>query len=340
MLLKYNPFIGFIRGYSKLKKVILSSVLAVAAFGYEPGNGVELTDFLKVGGYVAAKYEKSENTDKLLLDDVAVMAYGNISSSTRYLVEMENVGRYQKDFKNDKESESGAFRIERAVVEHSFSSHLKTAVGKMITPVGYWNQTPINVLRDTTSSPFAATNIFPKLITGVQFFGETGTDDLEYSVCAQHNNDFDEKYNNFAINEFYGTGLTYSVTDYLETKGYVGYFKERNDASKRRFVHLSGKYQKGDIQLLSEAVYSDIDARLKRASSTAAFFQGRYALNQKHYAVARYEFYYDSLEAEREHIGVIGYNYRPIYPVSLKAEYGISSISKNSRFLCSVSALF
>ena len=323
-----------------MKKTSIVGFLAVAAFGYEPGNGIELTEYLKVGGYVAAKYEKSDSVDKFLLDDVAVLAYGNISPLSRYLIEMENVGRYQKDFKNDKESESGAFRIERAVFEHSFSSRLKTAVGKMITPVGYWNQTPINVLRDTTSSPFAATSIFPKLITGAQLFGESGIDDLEYSVCIQQNNDFDEKYNNFAINKFYGGGLTYSINDYLETKGFVGYFNERSDASQRRFAHLPAKYQKGVIQLLSEAVYSDIDAKQKQANSAAAFLQGRYTIGQKHYGVARYEFYYDTLENKREHIGVIGYNYRPIYPVSIKAEYGLSSISKNSRFLCSVSALF
>lgn len=323
-----------------MKKIYFIGVFAAAAFGYEPGNGVELTDFLKVGGYVAAKYEKSENTDKLLLDDVAVMAYGNISSSTRYLVEMENVGRYQKDFKNDKESEAGTFRVERAILEHSFSSAVNVTVGKMITPVGYWNQTPVNVLRDTTSSPLVATSIFPKLITGIQVHGESGVEGLEYTASVQQTNDIDEKYNNFAINKFYGLGAKYELTDNSEAKLFAGYFNERNDASQRRFVHASYKYSNGAFQVLSEAAYSIMETIVKDTTSGGFFAQGRYRMDQKNYAIARYEYYFDGHEQEREHIAIVGYNYRPMYPISLKAEYSFSSVAEKSRFLCSISALF
>ena len=323
-----------------MKKVAFVGLSCVALFAYEPGSGIELGEYLKVGGYIALEYEKSKNTDSFLVDDVALMAYGNFSPTTRYLVEMENVGRYQKDFKNDKENEVGTFRVERATLEHNFSSYANLVAGKMITPIGYWNQTPINVLRDTTSSPLVTINIFPKLITGVQMYGDTGVDGLEYTASVQHTNDMDEKYNNFAINRFYGVGAKYDINDNSQAKLFAGYFNERNDASQRRFVHASYKYGSGSWQVLSEAAYSIMETTQKDTTSGGFFAQARYRVDAKNYAIARYEYYFDGHEQEREHIAIVGYNYRPIYPVSLKMEYGFSSIPEKSRFLCSISALF
>lgn len=323
------------------KHLLFASVLCPLLYGYEPGNGLELADSLKIGGYVALKYENGKNVNKAIVDDIAVMAYGNLGSRTRYLVELENVGRYEKDFKAENEDESGAFRVERAVIDHSFSSYLNLSAGKMITPVGYWNQTPINVLRDTTSSPMVATNIFPKLITGAQLYGEVyGIDDAEYSVAAQNSRDIDEKYNNFRVDKFLGAGAKYQLGDNSEIKAFVGSFNERGGVSKRSFAHLAYKYQKGEWQILSEAAYSGIETSSKNTTAGGGFLQARYRINDKHYAIGRYEYYFDAHENEREHLGIIGYNYRPIYPVSFKAEYQFSSTPDKSRLLCSISALF
>lgn len=325
-----------------MKKYLLASMLCCATvFAYEPGGGIELSDSLKIGGYIALKYENGESANKAMVDDIAVMAYGNLGSHTRYLVELENVGRYERDYKNHTTSESSEFRIERAVVDHSVSSYLNFSLGKMITPVGYWNQTPINVLRDTTSSPLAATNIFPKLITGIQAYGDVGgIDGLGYMVCAQSNRDMDEKYNNFDIDRFIGVGARYEVGEYSEIKVFAASFEERLTDIKRNFVHFAYKYQEGYWQLLSEAAYSKVDIGSVSKSIAGGFLQGRYKLNDKNYAAIRYEYYMDAYEQERQHLGVIGYNYRPIYPVSFKVEYQFSSIVDRSKVLCSVSALF
>jgi len=326
-----------------LKKYIFAcSCCCSLLFGYEPGEGIELANSLKVGGYITAKYESGKDTSVGMLDDIAFIAYGNIGSHTRYLFEMENVGRYSHNFSNGKVSQTGAFRPERAVIDHSFSSHLNLSIGKMITPVGYWNQTPINVLRDTTSSPLVATNIFPKLITGAQLYGDAPhVEDVEYTVAAQSSRDLDEKYNNFMIDRFFGLGAKYTINDDHEIKAYAGSFRERVTLIKRNFTHLAYKFEKNEWQILSEAAYSTIDAsNSKNTTAGGGFVQSRYKINSKNYAIARYEYYFDAHENEKQHLAVVGYNYRPIYPVSFKAEYQLSSTPDRSRFLCSISALF
>lgn len=307
------------------------------AFCYEPGGGVELGEYLKVGGYITFKYENGDLGHKLMADDIAVLAYGDVGTHTRYLVELENVGSFERDFNTNKNQSSKEFRIERAFVAHDFSSGLSMTVGKMITPVGFWNQTPINVLRDTTSSPLTATSIFPKLITGIQIHGDIPqTDDSSYSLAYQNNRDLDEEYNNFKIDRFFGAGAIYGIDDYSQAKIFAGSFRQKEEQKERRFAAIGYKYDKESWQVLLEAIYSSAD----KDSLTGGYLQTRYKLDQKNFLIARYENFLDTAAGRREQIGVFGYNYRPIYPVSFKLEYQKSSIADRSKFLCSVSALF
>jgi hypothetical protein len=70
--------------------VILTS--SVYAQGYEFGHGYTLHDSLTAGGYISTEFESNAQSDTFTVDDVALMAYGNIGSNFSYLAEIEAVG--------------------------------------------------------------------------------------------------------------------------------------------------------------------------------------------------------------------------------------------------------
>ena len=149
--------------------VVLTS--SVYAEGYEFGHGYALHDSLTAGGYISTEFESNTQSDTFTVDDVAVMAYGNVGSNFSYLAEMEAVGFYHKNFDNGSEGGSQKFHIERLYGDVWLSDAFNFRFGKQITPIGYWNLEPINVLRDTTSNPLYSKLLFPKFLTGIDMNG-------------------------------------------------------------------------------------------------------------------------------------------------------------------------
>ena len=65
-----------------------------------------------------------------------------------------------------------------------------------------------------------------------------------------------------------------------------------------------------------------------------------YRYTQEHAFVGRYEYYNDHQTNYVDNIGVLGYSYRPLYPVSLKGEYQWHSAHDENAWLFSFSVLF
>ena len=92
------------------------------------------------------------------------------------------------------------------------SEMVNIRIGKLITPIGYWNLEPINVLRDTSSNPEYSNKIFPKLLTGIDIYGYI--DDystFKYHFFMQQIKDFDLVSLNLAIKNFILLSLEYNV---------------------------------------------------------------------------------------------------------------------------------
>lgn len=80
--------------------VLTSSLWATP---YEFGHGFNLHDSLTAGGYISTEFESNQQADTFTIDDVAVMAYGNIGSNFSYLAELEAVGFYHKNITDGNE---------------------------------------------------------------------------------------------------------------------------------------------------------------------------------------------------------------------------------------------
>lgn len=319
--------------------VLTSSLWATP---YEFGHGFNLHDSLSAGGYISTEFESNQQADTFTIDDVAVMAYGNIGSNFSYLAELEAIGFYHKNITDGNEGGSQKFHVERLYGDIWLSDTFNFRLGKQITPIGYWNLEPINVLRDTTSNPLYSTILFPKFLTGIDMNGylpESAT--TRYHLFGQATHDMDEEYINIPNTHFYGLSLEHELS--LETSfgGSIGEFIALKSDEKTRFLQGNIKYDNGSLLLSAEAIAAKTDYQNSKSDVTLnGYLQSVYHFSNEHAIVGRYEYYDDQHRDYRDHIGIFGYSYRPIYPISIKGEYQWHSQENENRTLLSFSVLF
>ncbi len=325
--------------------VFLLSIL-LQAEDYKLGQGVQLSKELTLGAYFSTDYSKGTGIDRARLDDIAVLAYGVLSSKLSYLLELESAPTYVKDYKNNSSQKKLKFHYERAYADYMYSDAFSLRVGKFITPIGYWNLEPINVLRDTSSNPLYSSLLFPKFVTGVDVHGYTNIDDtLQYHLYVQVTNDVDEDYINIKNNLFLGTSLNYDFSNEINLGTTLGFFKTKEIKKDVYFAQINAKYDNYPYLIQTEWAYTDIKNKtlVSKAKQFGGYLQGIYNFTNQHAIVSRYEYFRDTQITafpREQHIGIIGYSYRPVYAISMKAEYQFNSHSELNKAIVSFSVLF
>jgi hypothetical protein len=309
---------------------------------YDIGRGYKFSDELHIGGYFATDYSLTKDEELFRVDDVAFLAYGNLTDEFSYLVELEAAPFYTHEFKTDTTTKDERFHKERLYIDYKYSENISIRAGKQITPIGYWNREPINVLRDTSSNPILSSAMFPKFLSGVDIYGYIpALDSVSYHMFGQKNRDLDEEYINIKNEHFFGFSIE-NERDYdFQYGGSLGEFITIEDI-RSRFLSLNLKYNIDLLESKAEAVYSHIEDlnTNEKAYKFAAYVQSLYRIDEQHSLVGRYEYFKDDHLDTKESLGVFGYSYRPIYPVSIKTEYQVHSESERNKFIISFSVLF
>lgn len=330
------------RRYGKWFLSVSAVTASLYAEPYEIGHGFPINPYMTVGGYFSTEFESGKYDDKAALDDVAVMAYGELDPMFSYLVELEAAGFYQKNLTDGSENGDQQFHIERLYGDVWINDSFNIRFGKQISPIGYWNREPINVLRDTTSNPLYSKLLFPKFLTGIDINGYVPeTQNLRYHLFGQGTHDMDEEYINIPNAHFYGLSLDYEYSWDWNGGGSAGEYITLDTRERTRFVQANIKYCNGEWGVSAEGIVAKTDYHDSRSDNTyAGYVQGIYRFSPEHAAVGRYEYYDRRNDGYRDHIGIVGYSYRPIYPVSLKGEYQWHSQNDENRFLFSFAVLF
>ena len=321
---------------------LFSSVVAQAD-PYTLGDGWKLggTPYY-VGGYFSTYYwHDPQGNSGFGLDDAAVMLYGG-EGAWSFMAEAEMSDVYVRRFGEDAYSDTDlTVHAERVYAHYESSEYWNATVGKFNTPVGYWNLMPVNVLRDTTSSPEVVSRIFPRFTTGADLCIAAG--DLSLNALVQVTPDLDaafnrnDNYNNFDIDKQAGVGaeLSRGVWSFGVNAG--GYEERREDESWG-YLYASTEYLSESFHLLAETGYRRNKANTR--SDFGAYVQGTQAIALRHFAVLRLEYDTDYVHSGEDSIAVVGYTYRPVYPVALKGEYQFHSQSALNELLLSFSMMF
>ena len=328
--------------------VLITLLFHLLAYGeesyYHPGEGVQVGSMpLYIGGYFSLDYQQKEEHKEFKVDDLALLAYGDTGKFS-YLAEIEASDAYVRTWNSGSSSTTDRrFHAERLYLGYDFDDDNALKAGKYNSPIGFWNLTPINVLRDTTSSPVSTEILFPKYTSGLELSHHVYTiSESSITLMLQQTRDIDaifnsdDVYNSFDTDRHYGVGLlhTNSAWSYQFNTGYF----HTMDNETRYYLLASICYESEAFKLLSEfGVQHDEEGF---TVPYAGYVQGVYRLTPRHAGILRLETCKDDTSHTKDTFTVLGYTYRPIYPVALKAEYQLHSLHREDQFLVSFSVLF
>lgn len=311
---------------------------------YQLGQGVQIGELpLYVGGYFSLEYEHAYGKERSLkLDELAIMAYGEYNNFS-YMFELEAEDVYDEVFGNETSEEvNEEIHIERFYVNYEFNENYALKLGKFNSPIGFWNRIPINVLRETSSSPSITTLLFPRFTTGADLLYQTENGyEVGIDTIIQGGEDLDdalnkEIYNNFDADGHYGFGLSLQK-DAWNYQFNTGYFHLTSD---EEYYYLLGavKYEQNDFKLQGElgSQFNDDGTTIPYVG----YLQGSYMMKEKHQAIVRLEAYKDKSTDTKDSFAVIGYTYRPLYPIAVKGEYQWHSLHEENKMILSISVLF
>lgn len=306
---------------------------------YELGRGLQIGQFpLYLGGYFSVEYENTNANEELLkLDELALMFYGE-QDHLSYMLELEAEDIYSSSGYNN----SSTIHLERLYLNYGFNENYELKLGKFNSIIGIWNQTPINVLRDTSSNPIITEQLFPKFISGTELKYQTFNEHmLTVHTMLQEGEDLDkifndEIYNNLEADRHYGVGVSFQHDETLYQFN-AGYFHLTTGES---YNYLLGafKYEQSDFKLQGE-----LGTQFSHGENTIpymGYLQGSYTMQEKHEAILRIESYDDRNIDTKETFAVIGYTYRPYYAVAIKGEYQWHSLNNENELILSISVLF
>lgn len=285
----------------------------------------------------------NQHQDYYRIDDVALLGYGSYKQFS-YLVEYEAVNFYIKELQNGGQSYlNNDMHAERVYVDYNINEHYLLRIGKFSSPIGFWNLTPVNVLRDTTSNPVMSYTVYPKHTTGIDLSYEYLNEyETKVDLIVQNNDDIDKKYNNIKVDKHYALSAQIN-SDYTSFKLNGGYFRSESPLyHDQNFYYgvASFLFDNDTIKVSGEFATQFTDTRT--TIPYAFYLQSVYTLTEKHYTIIRLESFKidDVTQTQEDSVSIFGYTYRPIFPVALKAEYQMHSEKKQNQFIASFSVLF
>jgi len=322
--------------------LFLLSSLLYSDKEYKLGEGVQVGTLpLYLGGYISLNFLQREQQTEYRVDDLAIMGYGNYNKFS-YMLELEFKELYvYKDHHGVTSTEKDThLYTERVYVDYNLDENYLFRAGKYNSNIGFWNLLPINVLRETTSSPKSTYILFPKFTTGIDSsYTSYINGELKLNATLQCNEGIDESYNNYNTDRHYGVGASYEIDEYtIKING--GYFHTEDDIPEKNLYYmlLSAKYESDKYQILTEI--GSQKTKNEYTTKYAGYIQGAYRFTSQHIAVLRAESYENKKYDDSDKLVVVGYTYRPLYPIAIKSEYQFHSKDDENQLLLSLSVLF
>jgi hypothetical protein len=338
-----------------MKKIFLTILLSGLLFVYADddytlGQGFKSDKLpINIGGYITGFYSnRADKQSVVSLDDIAVMAYGDIAPHISTMVEFESAGFYEKTFQNGTSNEihRGTLRAERAYLNYSSSDVLGIRVGKFITPAGIWNQTPVPVFKETFSKPRLSMEMFPRFSTGAMVYGATPVleADLEYNLFTQIGRDLDPAYNNIESSDGVGGSLGISVDGWSGGAAF-GQYKNIRMLNNTQYFGIYQSYSANRLKVTAEAFvaydrYDTAESKERRYKKQSYYVQGVYKILPQLSGVLRNEYFSNEFNNDKNVINIIGLNYKPRPAISFKIEKQFNSQKASDIVIASFSVLF
>jgi len=321
---------------------LLWNITLHADSDYTLGEGIQVGDLpVYIGGYFSVDYRNRDDEQRYRVDDVAFLSYGG-NDTLSYMLELEYKELYvhTQDSGNRTIERDTHLYVERVHLNYNIDDHYTLRVGKYNSPIGFWNLMHINVLRETTSNPVSSYILYPMFTTGANLTYSTFHQAAwSIDLIAQRGKAIDNGYNNYAIDRHFGIGISYEYNNFT-CKLSGGYFRNipRRYEQNAYYALVAAQYESDRYQIQGELG----SQRSSHAFTTtyAGYLQGTYYMTERHIGIVRLESYQNNLLDRRDSFALLGYTYRPLYPIALKTEYQWHTRNSDNQLLFSFSVLF
>jgi len=286
---------------------------------------------LNIGGYLDMTYDDMRRDD-FLFEDIAMLFSSN-SDHFDLLGEIE-LSHISLEGKSSIHSDVDV-NVERLQVSYNINDNDSLVFGRFNSDVGFWNQAPITILQDTTTTPHVEQYVFPQATTGMMYKKRINSEE-RLSFTLQYNKDLAHQEETLKIDKHIALAYVFE-SDEFSWGISLGTYRDNNHINSH-YAGLSVEYDNDLISIQSE-LFTEEDT-VHQGKPYSGYVQSVWHLFDKQDMVMRLEAYYDKKNDLKEEIYLLGYVYRPFSNLSLKGEYVYHSKLPLNRFVYSLSVLF
>lgn len=285
-----------------------------------------------IGGYLDMSYDEKRETP-VLFDDIALLFFGQ-SDSFELLGEVE-VSNVSLEGKSNRSSDID-LNLERLQLSYAINDTDKIQIGRFNSDIGFWNQAPIAMLQETTSSPHLSQYMYPKATTGIIYFKHLSDTD-SMSITMQNNSDIGQEDESILADMHiaFSYHLDYELFSWVFN---AGLYQEHYLETKSYYSGMAVKYEEDTFMMQAEFFTQQSNEIKDRPYSM--YVQTLWRLDEKQDIVMRIESYKDNVLDIKEENTLLGYLYKPWHNVVIKSEYIYHSHVSHGSVASSISVLF
>lgn len=151
-----------------------------------PAPAVSAPTTVHVGGYgsLVVNAPRLGDSARIAETSAALLVSGTLSPRLAYFAELDAVSSSRENYAGRQDDR--AFEIARLYAEFSIADAARIRIGRFLTPVGQWNESPAEPLTWTAERPLTTYRPFAKVATGLLIAGthEVQGHDAGYAIYA------------------------------------------------------------------------------------------------------------------------------------------------------------
>jgi hypothetical protein len=311
-----------------LASCFLSAPAAYGEGAYELGHGYDIGPFNLAGYSNLVGNAPDQGGNSLALDDLSLFVTGHLGRLFNPFTEAELTHfDFARSGPSDRDKGDGDVVIERLYNDSTLSDSLTLRLGKMLTPVGEWNEIHAAPLVPTTVRPAVTFRNFSEHTTGFSFLYSDPLSRLpDLEIYWQPTSEFSERPRTITFHQYRaveGAHLSFPI-GLLDKVGLSFQQSKDINGTSQSLYGLDFHYTIGKLTLAGEGTFSDISnsiARNVRDAEWGAYAVASYTVTEKWSIQGWYEGFADRQRSSPAHDLLIGVTYKPDPAIVLRLEY-------------------
>jgi hypothetical protein len=308
---------------------LLLSNMAASADDYVLGHGYDVGSW-NISGYGAVELNlPNRQPSELVIDDFALFIHGRINNYINPFFEGEYTNQaIWVDGDGVLSSGAGRFELERLYNDSYLADSVFLRYGKMLSPVGEWNQIHAAPLVNTTVRPLTTYVNFSEYTTGLSLNYASEHDDLP-SVILYYQPEQEFLYlkkssRPYRFKNVSGIQLVYSHDLDWRAGFSIQHAELLNRNERQTLFSLDGRYDFDVMSLESQFSYNQIygnQQSRQRNNEWAGYLQLNVPITEDWSLIGRGETFTPRDSNTSQQNAVFGTNYRPNSALVWKLEY-------------------